>query len=221
MATVQDDVKERTSYSRYNGNENISISIQKQALGNTVNTIDRVKKRVKELKDEVPKDLNIAIVYDQSEFIKSAITGVWDAAWQGGLLVFLVLFYFLRNVWSAVIVTLTIPISVMVTFALMFFSGISINMMSLGGLAFGVGSLVDCAIVVVENIFRHMQMGEDKKEAAIKGTNEVVISVAGSVLTTVVVFLPIIFVIGIIGQISKDFALTVTFSLLASGYFLR
>lgn len=216
VATVQDDVKERTSYSRYNGNENISISIQKQALGNTVNTIDRVKKRVKELKDEVPKDLNIAIVYDQSEFIKSAITGVWDAAWQGGLLVFLVLFYFLRNAWSAVIVTLTIPISVMVTFALMFFSGISINMMSLGGLAFGVGSLVDCAIVVVENIFRHMQMGEDKKEAAIKGTNEVVISVAGSVLTTVVVFLPLIFVIGIIGQISKDFALTVTFSLLAS-----
>jgi len=155
-------------------------------------------------------------VYDQSEFIKSSITGVWNAAWQGGILVFLVLFYFLRNVWVSVIVTLTIPISVMATFAMMFFANISINMMSLGGLAFGVGSLVDCAIVVVENIFRHMQLGEDKKEAAITGANEVFISVTGSILTTVVVFLPLIFVVGIIGQISKDFALTVTFSLLAS-----
>jgi len=89
-------------------------------------------------------------------------------------------------------------------------------MMSLGGLAFGVGSLVDCAIVVIENIFRHMQMGEDNKKAAIIGAEEVAVAVAGSVLTTVVVFLPLIFVIGIIGQISKDFALTVTFSLLTS-----
>lgn len=216
VATVVDGIKERTSYSRYNGNENISISIQKQALGNTVKIINRVKKKLQELKSDLPKDVNIAMVYDQSEFIRNSITGVWDAAWQGGILVFIVLYYFLRNFWSSFIVTLTIPISIMATFALMFFSGVSINMMSLGGLAFGVGSLVDCAIVVVENIFRHMQLGEDKKEASIVATNEVFISVMGSILTTVVVFLPLIFVIGIIGQISKDFALTVTFSLLAS-----
>ncbi|MBI4974334.1 MAG: efflux RND transporter permease subunit, partial [Candidatus Omnitrophica bacterium] len=216
VADVIDGIKERTSYSRYNGNENISISIQKQALGNTVRIINRVKKKILELKSDLPKDVNIAIVYDQSEFIKNSINGVWAAAWQGGVLVFLVLFYFLRNISCALIVTLTIPISVMATFALMFFTGISVNMMSLGGLAFGVGSLVDCAIVVVENIFRHTQMGEDRKEAAIVGANEVFISVTGSILTTVVVFLPLIFVVGIIGQISKDFALTVTFSLLAS-----
>ncbi len=216
IATVIDGTKERTSFSRYNGKENISISVQKQALGNTVRIINRVKKKLQELKMDLPKDVDIAIVYDQSEFIKNSITGVWDAAWQGGVLVFIVLFYFLRNIWSSLIVTLTIPISVMATFALMFFSGVSINMMSLGGLAFGVGSLVDCAIVVVENTFRHIQLGEDKKEASIIGTNEVFISITGSILTTVVVFLPLIFVIGIIGQISKDFALTVTFSLLAS-----
>lgn len=216
VGDVVDGVKERTSYSRYNGKENISIAIQKQAMGNTVRIVNNIKKKLKELQLDIPRDIKITIVYDQSEYIKSAIGGVWDAAWQGGILVFLVLFYFLRNVWSSLIVTLTIPISVMATFALMFFSGISINMMSLGGLAFGVGSLVDCAIVVVENIFRHMQMGEDKKTASIVGANEVFISVTGSVLTTVVVFLPLIFVIGIIGQISKDFALTVTFSLLAS-----
>ena len=216
VADVIDGVKERTSYSRYNGKENISLAIQKQALGNTVRTIDNVKKKIKELKELVPKDIDIAIVYDQSVFIKSSITGVWDAAWQGGVLVFFVLLYFLRNFWSSFIVTLTIPISVLATFALMYFAGISINMMSLGGLAFGVGSLVDATIVVVENIFRHMQMGEDRKTAAINGADEVAVSVAGSVLTTIVVFLPLIFVVGIIGQISKDFALTVTFSLLAS-----
>ncbi len=216
VATVTDTIKERTSYSRFDGNENISIAVQKQALGNTVRIINRVKKRIIELKADLPKDINIAIVYDQSTFIKSSITGVWNAAWQGGILVFIVLYYFLRNFWSAIIVTMTIPISVMATFALMFFAGISVNMMSLGGLAFGVGSLVDCAIVVVENIFRHIQLGKDKKEASITGANEVFISVTGSILTTVVVFLPLIFVIGIIGQVSKDFALTVTFSLLAS-----
>lgn len=216
VATVTDDTSERTSYSRFNSNENVSVAVQKQALGNTVRIINRVKKKLVELKADLPKDINVAVVYDQSTFIKSSITGVWDAAWQGSILVFIVLFYFLRNFWSAIIVTLTIPISVMATFALMYFSGISINMMSLGGLAFGVGSLVDCAIVVVENVFRHMQLGKEKKEASIVGANEVFVSITGSILTTVVVFLPLIFVIGIIGQVSKDFALTVTFSLLAS-----
>ncbi len=216
VAAVTDGLKERTSFSRYNGTENISISIQKQSLGNTVKIIDRVKKKLQDLKRDLPKDINVTIVYDQSLFIKNSIAGVWDSAWQGGVLVFFVLLYFLRNVWSSAIVTFTIPISVLATFALMFFSSISLNMMSLGGLAFGVGSLVDCAIVVVENTFRHMQMGEKQKDAAIIGANEVFISVTGSVLTTVVVFLPLIFVIGIVGQITKDFALTVTFSLLAS-----
>ena len=216
VGKVTDATKERTSYSRYSGNENVSISVQKQALGNTVKTINKVKQRLKELKSDLPKDISVQIVYDQSTFIKSSINGVWEAAWQGGLLVFLVLLYFLRNVSSALIVTLTIPISVIATFAMMFFSGISINMMSLGGLAFGVGHLVDAAIVVVENTFRHMQAGEDKKEAAVVGADEVFIAVTGSILTNVVVFLPLIFVIGIFGQIVKDFALTLTFALLAS-----
>jgi HAE1 family hydrophobic/amphiphilic exporter-1 len=216
VATITDDVRERSSYSRSNGNENISISIQKQALGNTVKIINRTKKKIAELKSDIPKDIQIAVVYDQSTFIKSSITGVLDAAWQGGILVFLVLFYFLRNMWSAFVVTLTIPISVMATFALMYFSGVSINMMSLGGIAFGVGALVDASVVVIENIFTHVEKGENPREAAIAGAEEVAIAVAGSILTTVVVFLPLIFVVGITGQILKDFALTVTFSLMVS-----
>ena len=216
VATLTDGLKERTSYSRYNGTENISIAVQKQSLGNTVQIIDRVKKKLQDMRRDLPKDVDVRVVYDQSLFIKNSITGVWDSAWQGGVLVFFVLLYFLRNIGSSFIVTFTIPISVMATFALMFFSNISLNMMSLGGLAFGVGSLVDCAIVVVENIFRHMQMGKNQKESSIVGASEVLISVTGSVLTTVVVFLPLIFVIGIVGQITKDFALTVSFSLIAS-----
>lgn len=216
VADIVDGTKERTSYSRFNGKENISISIQKQALGNTVKTIDRVKAKLHDLKSDLPKDINVAIVYDQSGFIKQSINGVWEAAWQGGLLVIIVLFYFLRNIRSSLIVALTIPISIMATFALMFFTGVSINMMSLSGLAFGVGSLVDAAIVVIENIFSHIQGGEDPKRAAMIGASEVSTAVAGAILTTVVVFLPLMFVVGIIGQISKDFALTVTFSLMTS-----
>ncbi|MFH1996352.1 MAG: efflux RND transporter permease subunit [Candidatus Omnitrophota bacterium] len=216
VATVLDGIKERTSYSRYDGRENISISIQKQALGNTVKIINKVKVKLKELEEDLPDDIGIQIVYDQSVFIKESISGVWNAAWQGGVLVFFVLLYFLGSVSSALIVTFTIPISVVATFVLMFTGGISINMMSLGGLAFGVGSLVDCGVVVVENIFRHIQMGKERKAASVVGADEVFVAVTGSILTTVVVFLPLIFVVGIIGQITKDFALTVTFSLLAS-----
>ncbi len=216
VAEVIDSVKERTSFSRFNGKENISIAVQKQALGNTVKTIDRVKKKIADLRSDLPKDIDVSIVYDQSVFIKDSITGVWHAALEGGVLVFIVLFFFLRNVWSAFIVTLMIPVSVITTFILMFFTGISLNMMSLFGLSFGIGHLVDTAIVVVENIFRHMQAGENKKEAAVVGTNEVFIAVTGSILTNVVVFLPLVFVVGVFGQIVKDLALTLTFALLAS-----
>jgi len=216
VAEVVDGIKERTSYSRLNNKEAVSIDVQKHVLGNTVKIISRVKKKLQEFKGDLPKEIEISIVYDQSEFIKSSINGVGEAAWQGALFVFLVLYYFLRNLGSAVIVTITIPISVLATFSMMFFTGISINMMSLSGLAFGVGHLVDTSIVVVENIFRHIQMGENKKEAAIVGTNEVFIAVTGSILTNIVVFLPLIFVVGIFGQIVRDFALTLTFSFLAS-----
>ena len=216
VAAITDNVKERTSYSRFNEKDNVSVAIQKQALGNTVTIINRVKKKIKELQSNLPKDMSIEIVYDQSQFIKSSINGVWEAAWQGGVLVFIILFIFLRNIGSALIVTVTIPISVIATFCLMFFSGITLNMMSLGGLAFGVGHLVDYAIVVVENIFRHTQAGENKSQSAIVGTNEVFIAITGSVLTNIVVFLPLIFVVGIFGQIVKDFALTLTFSFLAA-----
>jgi len=217
IATLSDGMKEDTSFSRFNGKDNISISIQKQAQENTLQIINRIKKALPQIKSELPPNINIEITYDQSTFIKDAISGVTNAAWQGGILTFAVLLPFLRSLWSAAIVTFTIPISILVAFTFMFFGKVSINMMSLSGLALGVGMFVDGAIVVVENIFRHQEEeGEGSKDASINGTNEVAIPVGASVLTTVVVFLPMVFVVGIAGQLFKELAFTVTFSLLAS-----
>jgi len=216
VATMKDGIKERSSFSRSNGKENVSIAIQKQAMVNTIQVIAKIKQALAEIGEELPADIKIDIVSDQSIFIKDAINGVRDAGVQGGILAFLVLLFFLRNVRSSAIVTFSIPISVMVAFTLMFFGNLSINMMSLGGLALGIGMLVDNAVVVIENIFRLQEEGEDEKEAAKKGAGEVSNAVTASTLTTIAVFLPIGFVIGIAGQIFKQLAFTVTFSLVAS-----
>ncbi|MBN1353097.1 MAG: efflux RND transporter permease subunit [Candidatus Omnitrophica bacterium] len=216
VGTVYDTVKERTSFSRYNAEENVSISVQKQAQANTLQVVNRIKKRLNSMQREIPQDIKIKIVYDQSIFIEDAINGVKDAAVQGGILAFLVLLLFLRNVKSSLIVTLSIPISIVAVFTFMYWGGLSINMMSLGGLALGVGMLVDNAIVVLENITRHKESGENPKDAAVTGANEVANAITSSTLTTVVVFFPMIFVIGIAGQIFKQLAFTVIFSLVAS-----
>ncbi|MBL7069554.1 MAG: efflux RND transporter permease subunit [Candidatus Omnitrophica bacterium] len=216
VAAVKDTFKEVTSISRYNGKDNISVSVQKQAVANTIDVSEKIRAALKEIEKNIPKDINIEVVYDQSSFIKNSINGVRDAALQGGILAFLVLLVFLRNFRSSFIVTLSIPISIMVTFSFMYFSGLSLNMMSLGGLALGVGMLVDNAVVVIENIFRHRQLGKEAKNAASKATGEVGGPIFASTLTTVAIFLPIIFVIGIAGQLFKELAFTVTFSLLGS-----
>ena len=216
IAEVNDTVKERTSFSRYNRSENIAISIQKQAQANTLQVVNRVKKALDFIREEVPKDIKVGIIYDQSKFIKDSISGVRDAAVQGGILAFLVLLLFLRNVKSSIIVTVSIPISIIAVFTLMYMGKLSINMMSLGGLALGVGMLVDNAIVVLENISRHREEGKEEKEASITGANEVSNAIIASTLTTVVVFFPMVFVVGIAGQLFKQLAFTVIFSLIAS-----
>ena len=216
IAKVKDTFKEVTSISRYNGQDNISVSIQKQAVSNTIKVASRISTALKDIRKNIPRGIKIEIVYDQSSFIKNSINGVRDAALQGGVLAFLVLLVFLRNVKSSLIVTLSIPISIMVTFSFMYFGNLSVNMMSLGGLALGVGMLVDNAVVVIENIYRHRQSGSDAKNSASTATTEVSGAIFASTLTTVAIFLPIVFVIGIAGQLFKELAFTVTFSLLGS-----
>jgi HAE1 family hydrophobic/amphiphilic exporter-1 len=216
VADVKDTFKERSSYSRYNGEENVSISIQKQAQTNTMHVINRVRRVLPKLRQILPDDIKMEIIYDQSIFIRDAINGVRDAAVQGGILAFLVLLFFLRDIKASAIVTLSIPISVMIVFTFMYFGGLSVNMMSLGGLALGVGMLVDNAIVVIENIFRHREMGKGSELAATEGANEVSNAIVASTLTTIAVFLPMIFVVGVAGQLFKELAFTVTFSLVGS-----
>ncbi len=216
VGSVFDTVKERTSYSRHNGEENISISVQKQAQANTLQVVNRVKAALTDIRAEIPNDIEIKVVYDQSKFIKDSINGVRDAAIMGGVLAFLVLLLFLRNVRSAAIVTISIPISVVAVFTLMYMGGLSINMMSLGGLALGVGMLVDSAIVVLENISRHKEKGTPVGDAVVVGASEVSNAITASTLTTIVVFFPMIFVVGIAGQLFKQLAFTVIFALIAS-----
>ena len=217
VAQVHDTFKDRTSFSRYKGNENISVSVQKQAQVNTLQVVNRLKKAIKIIEEEVPSDIKVHVVSDQSKFIRDSINGVRDTAVQGGILVFLVLFLFLRNVKTSVIVTFSMPISIIAVFVCMFFFDISLNMMSLGGLVLGIGMLVDSAIVVLENITRHREeFAKGAYEASVEGAEEVTNAIVASTLTTVAVFFPMVFVAGIAGQIFKQLAFTVIFSLIAS-----
>lgn len=206
--------EELTSISKVNGESAVSISVQKQSGTNTVAVASKINKVLKEIGDNTSYD--IEVVVDQSEFINKAINRVSSSAMTGGLLAVLVLFIFLRNFRSTIIIGLSIPISIIATGILIYFDGITLNMMTLGGITLGIGMLVDNSVVVLENIYRFVQDGYEKGEAAILGAKEVALAVTASTFTTVAVFLPLVFVEGITSIMFKEFALTVTFSLLSS-----
>lgn len=216
IATVRDYHKERDSITRVDGTEAIEVAIYKEGDANTVMVAKRVKAELTALATELPQGHQLDLVYDQSVFIDNAITEVKSAAVIGGLLAMLVLYFFLRNIWSTVIISISIPVSVIATFNLMYGNDISLNIMSLGGIALAVGLLVDNSIVVLENIARRKSEGEGSFDAAAKGTKEVAMAITASTLTTMAVFFPLVFVEGIAGQLFSDQALTVTFALLAS-----
>jgi HAE1 family hydrophobic/amphiphilic exporter-1 len=215
VADVEETFAAQTSYSFVNGERAVGLSVSKQSGANTVNVADAVNAEIEKIQAEMP-DLNIVISMDQSQFIKGTINAVAQSGIYGALLAVLVLYVFLRNWRSTFIVATSIPISLIATFMLMYFSGVTLNMISLGGLALGVGMLVDNAIVVIENIFRHRELGKSRSKAAYEGAKEVGMAVAASTLTTVAVFLPVVFVQGIVVQVFRDLALTVSISLLAS-----
>ena len=215
IAQVQMKNKDITSITKTNGSRSISISIQKQSGTNTVQVADVIHKEIENIKRDFP-DFKVSVVTDQSTYIKDSINNVVKSVVIGGVLAILVLFLFLRNIRSTLVIGAAIPVSIITTFALMYFNGITINMMTLGGLALGVGMLVDNAIVVLENIYRFRQEGYSRVEAAIKGAQEVGTTVIASTLTTVIVFLPIVFVEGITSIIFKELALTISMALGAS-----
>lgn len=215
LGHIEDGLKAQGTLTRMNRENSVGVSIQKQTTANTVAVVNRVKAEVEQIKKDNP-DVDIQLVFDQGQFVEMAISNVSTNAVVGAVLAVIILFVFLRNLRTTMIIGIAIPVSIITTFILMFLADTTLNLISMGGLALGVGMMVDNSIVVLENIFRHRQMGEGRFHAAIKGAKEVGGAITASTLTTVVVFLPIIFTEGMAAQIFKEMALTVTFSLLAS-----
>lgn len=216
VAQVIDTYKERDVIAYINGLPSISFNLQKESGSNTVLVANRVYQELEKIKDLLPHEVEITVAYDSSDFIKKAISQVVNVGLTGALLAVIVLFLFLRSLKSTLIISVAIPISIISTFILLYFSNLTLNMMTMGGLALGIGMLVDNAIVVLENIFRHHQLGEESSLAADYGANEVSNAITASTLTTIAVFLPVIYVSGIAGELFKTMGLTITFSLLMS-----
>ncbi|MCK6513774.1 efflux RND transporter permease subunit [Myxococcota bacterium] len=238
LAIVRETYKDRQVISHLDGQEAVELEVFKEADANIVSVARRVKAWLGEegggevmpgmegmdipglttetFADRLPEGVTFAVLDDQAAFIEDAITNLGDTAVQGGLLAILILFLFLRDFSATRIIAIAIPISIVSAFAPMYLGGVSLNLMSLGGLALGVGMLVDNSVVVLEAITVYREAGWSRREAAIAGSAEVAAAVVASTLTTVAVFLPIVFVEGVAGQIFGDLALTVVYSLLAS-----
>lgn len=215
VARVTDGFQERESIARYNGRESVGLLVFKNAGANTVKVAEEVERVRAQLRREYP-EVEIDVAMSQAGFISDALSNVVQEVILGGVLAFLVLFLFLREWRYPVAIALAIPISLIATFALLQAAGVSLNIMSLGGMALGVGLLMDNSIVVLENIFRHREKGLRAAVAAAVGAQEVQRAITASTLTTIAVFGPIVYVEGVAGQLLGALALSVAFSLLAS-----
>ena len=216
VATVTRGYKEREAITRVNGQESVELAIYKEGDANTVQVANRVERRLESIRESLPEELELVKIYDQSKFISAAIQQVTSAAIFGGILAIMVLYGFLQDSRATTIIAVAIPVSVIGTFLLMYSNDVSLNIMSLGGVALAVGMLVDNAIVVLENIVRKREQGQGILEAARNGTAEVSTAVIAATLTTIAVFFPMVFISGVAGQLFRDQALTVTFALIFS-----
>ncbi len=216
VANIVDGYKERTDVTRINAEEAVELAIYKEGDANTVQVAKLINKKLNAIRKLTGDRYQLTVVYDQSTFISNAINEVKTAGIIGGLLAMLVLYLFLRSIVPTLIISLSIPVSVIATFNMMYGNGISLNIMSLGGIALATGLLVDNAIVVLENISRYKEQGLGIVEAAAKGTKEVSGAIIASTLTTLAVFVPLIFIEGVAGQLFADQAMTVAFALIAS-----
>ncbi len=215
VATIKILDKEPTSIVRVNQRRSVGMSIYKETNYNTVNAVDELMASLERLKKTVP-GYEFVIIQNQGRFIQGAIDEVKESGLYGIFFAVIVLFLFLRRIGSTLIISTVIPISIIATFNLMYFNGLTLNVMTLGGLALSAGMLVDIAIVVVENIFRKREEGLSVMDAAIEGTSEVSGAITASTLTCIVVFLPIVYLQGPSGELFKDQAWTVAFSQFAS-----
>jgi len=215
VALVEQAFTDITSIARINGKSSVLLSVKKEGSANTVSVAREVRDELDKLKAEI-SGFDAIISFDQAKFIEESIRSVANNLLLGAVLAIIVLILFLKDFRTTIVIAISIPFSVIATFMLMYFGSLTLNIMTLGGLTLGIGMLVDNSIVVIENIYRHLELGIEPKEAAAKGAGQVATAITASTLTTLVVFLPIVFVGGVSGIIFKELALTVTFSLLAS-----
>ncbi len=215
VADVVDSWAEENHYDRIDGKPSIRIGIYKQSGANTVRVAEAVRAEVEQINRDFPH-ARLVTLMDSSVYIRQSISNIRDALIIGGVLAIAILFVFLRNVSSTVIISTSIPVSVIATFGLMYFGDFTLNIITFGGLALGIGMLVDNSIVVLENIYRFREEGADPVRAVLDGTSEVAAAIMASTLTTVVVFFPVVFLRGMTGVIYQQMAYVVTFSLLCS-----
>lgn len=215
FASVDDAWERETRIVRVDGLPGIRLAVNKQSGMNTVEVAERVQREVERINEDLPQ-LRLTTIIDTSDFIRRSITNVGQSAMYGGLYAVLIILFFLRNIRSTLIIGVAIPISIVATFVLIYFGGLTLNLMTLGGLALGVGMLVDNAIVVLENTYRLREGGASAEEAAVSGAGQVTAAVIAATLTTVVVFLPMIFVRGMAGILFRQLAYVICFALLCS-----
>ncbi len=212
IADVKDSTEDLRSFTRINGKPGVRLRVSKQSGKNTVAIAEGVNREVERTNREVPS-VHLTVIDDSSVYIHRSIAAVKEAAWFGGILVVTIIFLFLRNVRSTLIICTSIPISVIGTFALLYFAGFTLNTMTFGGLALGIGMIVDASIVVLENTFRHMEHGKPRMQAAIEGAEEVWSAILASTLTHIAVFVPLLFLSGVASIIFVQLSVVVMFSL--------
>jgi HAE1 family hydrophobic/amphiphilic exporter-1 len=216
IATVELLGVQTTGYARTNGQPALSLSISKTSTANTVTVANEVAAKLKEIGDKHQGEVTVTVVSDLSSFIKQSTDGLLHEGGTGALFAVLTIFLFLFSLRSTIVAAVSIPLSLLTALVVMQLTGITLNIMTLGGLAVAVGRVVDDAIVVLENIYRHRSKGESRLQASIQGPREVAGAITAATVTTVGVFLPLGFVGGLVSQFFLPFALTVTFALLAS-----
>jgi len=215
IAEVRDTTEDRRSFMRINGTPGIRMQVTKQSGTNTIQIAEGVKKEIAKINADVD-GITLQVLDDQSKFIDRAIGSVTEHAMLGGLLVIAIIFLFLRDIKSTLIICTSIPVSVIGTFALLYFGGYTLNTLTFGGLALGIGMIVDAAIVVLENTYRHLEMGKDRITAAIDGSEEVWSAILASTLTHIAVFVPMLFLTGVSSIMFGQLAAVVSFSLAMS-----
>ena len=216
IGRVYQGYSDDTQIVKINGSPSVSVSVNKESGGNAVNVAKAVQKQLDSLTSILPEGVEYQILFNSADTVNESIRGVLDAAWQGGLFAIIVLMIYLWNIKTVSVIAISIPMSIIITFTLMYFMGITLNIISLSGLVLGIGMMVDNSIVVLENIFYYRNEGYGKYSSAINGTSSVALAITASTLTTIAVFLPFLFVEGQTGQLFKDLCITVTVSMIGS-----